>query len=187
MFGGEFNQPNLINLETTKFESQLNKLFVEQQIYNELRAIPSADRAVTLLEMQSNSSNFTEYFQSRTGATISQSDLVESLGKVGEVMTSFELANPPVTQIQPQQQSSISNAIRSIKYSETFKNINATALGEALGHTIAGMTAAMIIAHFAGESQIFKNIEDIYVRGAAIGATVGGAGALPTIASRFFV
>jgi hypothetical protein len=102
-------------------------------------------------------------------------------------MTSFELANPPVTQIQPQQQSSISNAIRSIKYSETFKNINATALGEALGHTIAGMTAAMIIAHFAGESQIFKNIEDIYVRGAAIGATVGGAGALPTIASRFFV
>jgi len=187
IFGGEFNQPNLINLETTKFEAQLNKLFVEQQIYNELRGIPSADRAVTLLEMQSNSSNFTEYFQSRTGKTISQSDLVESLGKVSEVMANFEKANPPVTQIQPQQQASISNAIKSIKYSETFKNINATALGEALGHTIAGMAAAMVIAHFAGESQIFKNIEDIYMRGAAIGATVGAAGALPTIASRFFV
>jgi hypothetical protein len=187
IFGGEFNQPNLINLETTKFEAQLNKLFVEQQIYNELRGIPSADRAVTLLEMQSNSSNFTEYFQSRTGKTISQSDLVESLGKVSEVMANFEKANPPVTQIQPQQQASISNAVKSIKYSETFKNINATALGEALGHTIAGMAAAMVIAHFAGESQIFKNIEDIYMRGAAIGATVGAAGALPTIASRFFV
>jgi len=187
IFGGEFNQPNLINLETTKFEAQLNKLFVEQQIYNELRGIPSADRAVTLLEMQSNSSNFTEYFQSRTGKTISQSDLVESLGKVSEVMANFEKANPPVTQIQPQQQASISNAIKSIKYSETFKNINATALGEALGHTVAGMAAAMVIAHFAGESQIFKNIEDIYMRGAAIGATVGAAGAIPTIASRFFV
>jgi hypothetical protein len=187
IFGGEFNQPNLINLETTKFEAQLNKLFVEQQIYNELRGIPSADRAVTLLEMQSNSSNFTEYFQSRTGKTISQSDLVESLGKVSEVMANFEKANPPVTQIQPQQQASLSNAIKSIKYSETFKNINATALGEALGHTVAGMAAAMVIAHFAGESQIFKNIEDIYMRGAAIGATVGAAGAIPTIASRFFV
>ena len=187
MFGGEFNQPNLINLETTKFESQLNKLFVEQQIYNELRGIPTAERAVTILEMQSNSSNFSEYFSSRSGATISQGDFAESLTKVSDVMASFELANPPVTQIQPQQQSSISNSLKSIKYSETFKSINATALGEALGHTIAGMTAAMIIAHFAGESQIFKNIEDIYVRGAAIGATVGGAGALPTIASRFFV
>jgi hypothetical protein len=187
MFGGEFNQPNLINLETTKFESQLNKLFVEQQIYSELRGIPTAERAVTILEMQSNSSNFSEYFSSRSGATISQGDFAESLTKVSDVMASFELANPPVTQIQPQQQASISNTLKSIKYSETFKSINATALGEALGHTIAGMTAAMIIAHFAGESQIFKNIEDIYVRGAAIGATVGGAGALPTIASRFFV
>lgn len=187
IFGGEFNQPNLINLEATKFETQLNKLFVEQQIYSELRGIPPAERAVTILEMQSNSSNFSEYFSSRSGATISQGDFAESLGKVSDVMASFELANPPVTQIQPQQQSSISNAIKSIKYSETFKNINATALGEALGHTIAGMTAAMVIAHFAGESQIFKNIEDIYVRGAAIGATVGAAGALPTIASRFFV
>jgi len=187
MFGGEFNQPNLINLETTKFESQLNKLFVEQQIYSELRGIPPAERAVTILEMQSNSSNFSEYFSSRSGATISQSDFAESLTKVSDVMASFELANPPVTQIQPQQQASISNAIKSIKYSETFKNINATALGEALGHTIAGMAAAMVIAHFAGESQIFKNIEDIYMRGAAIGATVGAAGALPTIASRFFV
>lgn len=187
MFGGEFNQPNLINLETTKFESQLNKLFVEQQIYNELRGIPTAERAVTILEMQSNSSNFSEYFSSRSGATISQGDFAESLTKVSDVMASFELANPPVTQIQPQQQSSISNTIKSIKYSETFKSINATALGEALGHTIAGMTAAMVIAHFAGESQIFKNIEDIYVRGAAIGATVGAAGTLPTIASRFFV
>jgi hypothetical protein len=187
MFGGEFNQPNLINLETTKFESQLNKLFVEQQIYNELRGIPTAERAVTILEMQSNSSNFSEYFSSRSGATISQGDFAESLTKVSDVMASFELANPPVTQIQPQQQASISNTLKSIKYSETFKSINATALGEALGHTIAGMTAAMVIAHFAGESQIFKNIEDIYVRGAAIGATVGGAGALPTIASRFFV
>ena len=187
MFGGEFNQPNLINLETTKFESQLNKLFVEQQIYNELRGIPTAERAVTILEMQSNSSNFSEYFSSRSGATISQGDFAESLTKVSDVMTSFELANPPVTQIQPQQQSSISNTLKSIKYSETFKNINATALGEALGHTVAGMTAAMVIAHFAGESQIFKNIEDMYVRGAAIGATVGVAGALPTIASRFFV
>jgi hypothetical protein len=187
MFGGEFNQPNLINLETTKFESQLNKLFVEQQIYSELRGIPPAERAVTILEMQSNSSNFSEYFSSRSGATISQGDFAESLTKVSDVMASFELANPPVTQIQPQQQSSISNSLKSIKYSETFKSINATALGEALGHTIAGMTAAMVIAHFAGESQIFKNIEDIYVRGAAIGATVGVAGALPTIASRFFV
>ena len=187
MFGGEFNQPNLINLETTKFESQLNKLFVEQQIYSELRGIPPAERAVTILEMQSNSSNFSEYFSSRSGATISQGDFAESLTKVSDVMASFELANPPVTQIQPQQQSSLSNAIKSIKYSETFKNINATALGEALGHTIAGMAAAMVIAHFAGESQIFKNIEDIYARGAAIGAVVGGAGALPTIASRFFV
>jgi hypothetical protein len=187
IFGGEFNQPNLINLETTKFETQLNKLFVEQQIYSELRGIPPAERAVTILEMQSNSSNFSEYFSSRSGATISQGDFAESLTKVSDVMASFELANPQVTQIQPQQQSSISNAIKSIKYSETFKNINATALGEALGHTIAGMTAAMVIAHFAGESQIFKNIEDIYVRGAAIGATVGAAGALPTIASRFFV
>jgi len=187
MFGGEFNQPNLINLETTKFESQLNKLFVEQQIYNELRGIPTAERAVTILEMQSNSSNFSEYFSSRSGATISQGDFAESLTKVSDVMASFELANPPVTQIQPQQQASISNTLKSIKYSETFKNINATALGEALGHTVAGMTAAMVIAHFAGESQIFKNIEDIYVRGAAIGATVGVAGALPTIASRFFV
>ena len=187
MFGGEFNQPNLINLETTKFESQLNKLFVEQQIYNELRGIPPAERAVTILEMQSNSSNFSEYFSSRSGATISQGDFAESLTKVSDVMASFEKANPPVTQIQPQQQASISNAIKSIKYSETFKNINATALGEALGHTVAGMTAAMVIAHFAGESQIFKNIEDMYVRGAAIGATVGVAGALPTIASRFFV
>ena len=187
IFGGEFNQPNLINLEATKFETQLNKLFVEQQIYSELRGIPPAERAVTILEMQSNSSNFSEYFSSRSGATISQGDFAESLTKVSDVMASFELANPPVTQIQPQQQSSISNSLKSIKYSETFKSINATALGEALGHTIAGMTAAMVIAHFAGESQIFKNIEDIYVRGAAIGATVGGAGALPTIASRFFV
>jgi hypothetical protein len=183
IFGGEFNQPNLINLETTKFETQLNKLFVEQQIYNELRGIPSADRAVTLLEMQSNSSNFTEFFTSRSGTTISQSDFVESLGKVSEVMTNFEKANPPVTQLQPQQQTSI---VKSVKYSETFKNINASALGETIGHTLTGMAVAMLIAHYAGESDIFRNIENIYARGAAIGASVGVAGTIPTIASRFF-
>ena len=102
VFGGEFNEPNLINLEANKFQVELNKLYIQQEIYNELRSIPTADRGVTLAEMQSNSSNFVEYFQNTTGKQIAHSEFIEAIGKVTETIPTIELKNPQVSQIQPQ-------------------------------------------------------------------------------------
>lgn len=186
VFGSEFNEPNLINLEANKFQVELNKLYIQQEIYNELRSIPTAERAVTLAEMQANSTNFVEYFQNTTGKPIAHSEFVEAIGKVTETITTIELNNPEVIQIQPQQLSAMSNAIKSIKYSQTFQQINTAALGKALVHTSIGFGVSMAVAHLAGEAQVFRNIEDIYQRGAAIGALVGGSGTLPQIAARFF-
>ena len=81
VFGSEFNEPNLVNLEANKFQVELNKLYIQQEIYNELRSIPTADRGVTLAEMQSNSSNFVEYFQNTTGKPIAHSEFIEAIGK----------------------------------------------------------------------------------------------------------
>ena len=186
VFGSEFNEPNLINLEANKFQVELNKLYIQQEIYNELRSIPTADRGVTLAEMQSNSTNFVEYFQNTTGKPIAHSEFIEAIGKVTETITTIELKNPQVTQIQPQQLSSMSNAIKSIKYSQTFQQINTAALGKALVHTAIGFGVSMAVAHLAGEAKVFQNIEDIYQRGAAIGTLVGATGTLPQIAARFF-
>ena len=186
VFGSEFNEPNLVNLEANKFQVELNKLYIQQEIYNELRSIPTADRGVTLAEMQSNSSNFVEYFQNTTGKQIAHSEFIEAIGKVTETITVIELNNPQVTQIQPQQLSTLSNAIKSIKYSQTFQQINTAALGKALFHTAVGFGVSMAAAHFAGEAKVFQNIEDIYQRGAAVGSLVGGIGTVPQIAARFF-
>ena len=186
VFGSEFNEPNLVNLEANKFQVELNKLYIQQEIYNELRSIPTADRGVTLAEMQSNSSNFVEYFQNTTGKQIAHSEFIEAIGKVTETITVIELNNPQVTQIQPQQLTTLSNAIKSIKYSQTFQQINTAALGKALFHTAVGFGVSMAAAHFAGEAKVFQNIEDIYQRGAAVGSLVGGIGTVPQIAARFF-
>jgi len=184
-FGGA--QVERTNPIAESIKTELEQIQLKQKIYNRIRNAPEADRLTLLNDMNENSLTHIDMFSQSSGKLIEMNNFKAATAEVMATMTDIVKVTPPVTQITPSQQTTLAKASRFQKIADTFKNVKAADLGKAFAHNVVGLGLSMVVAHYAGDAQAFKNITDIYQRGAAIGATVGVVGALPQVVMRFMM
>jgi hypothetical protein len=184
-FGGA--QVERTNPIADSIKIELEQIQLKQKIYNEIRKAPEADRLSLINDMNENSLVHVDMFSQTSGKLIEMNNFKAATAEVMATMTDIVKVTPPVTQITPSQQTTLAKASRFQKIADTFKNVKAADLGKAFAHNVVGLGLSMLVAHYAGDAQAFKNITDIYQRGAAIGATVGVVGALPQVVMRFMM
>ena len=183
-------QTEFFNLHVDSIDVRLNQIIVEQQIYNDIRKIPMADRAAYMENMSQNPQELIAKI-GRNGSAIpdgfavTNSDVVESIMKANYKIDAILLEHPTVTQLTPSQQTTITKQAKFEKFKEIMGNISASELGQAAFTSLVGMGVGALVAHLAGESTVYTNIQNTYARGAAIGASAGAAGVLPQVAARF--
>jgi hypothetical protein len=184
-FGGA--QMERTNPVADSIKIELEQIQLKQKIYNEIRKAPEADRLSLINDMNENSLVHVDMFSQTSGKLIEMNNFKAATAEVMATMVDIVKVTPPVTQITPSQQTTLAKASRFQKIADTFKNVKAADLGKAFAHNVVGLGLSMLVAHYAGDAQAFKNITDIYQRGAAIGATVGVVGALPQVVMRFMM
>ena len=184
-FGGA--QIERTNPVADSIKIELEQIQLKQKIYNEIRKAPEADRLSLINDMNENSLVHVDMFSQTSGKLIEMNNFKAATAEVMATMVDIVKVTPPVIQITPAQQTTLAKASRFQKIAETFKGVKAADLGKAFAHNVVGLGLSMLVAHYAGDAQAFKNITDIYQRGAAIGATVGVVGALPQVVMRFLM
>lgn len=184
-FGGA--QMERTNPVADSIKIELEQIQLKQKIYNEIRKAPEADRLSLINDMNENSLVHVDMFSQTSGKLIEINNFKAATAEVMATMVDIVKVTPPVIQITPTQQTTLAKASRFQKIADTFKGVKAADLGKAFAHNVVGLGLSMLVAHYAGDAQAFKNITDIYQRGAAIGATVGVVGALPQVVMRFLM
>lgn len=183
-------QTGFFDLHVDSIDVRLNQIIIEQQIYNDIRKIPIADRAAYMENMSQNPQELIAKI-GRTGSAIpdgfavTNSDVVDSIMRASYKIDAIILEHPPVTQLTPSQQTTIAKQAKLEKFKEIMSNVSASELGQAALTSLVGMGVGALVAHLAGESTVYTNIQNTYARGAAIGASAGAAGVLPQVAARF--
>ena len=183
-------QTSFFDLHIDSVDVRLNQIIIEQQIYNDIRKIPIADRAAYMERMSQNPQELIAKI-GRNGSVIpdgyavTNSDVVDSIMRASYKIDAIILEHPPVTQLAPSQQTAIAKQAKLEKFKEIMGNVSASELGQAALTSLVGMGIGALVAHLAGESAVYTNIQNVYARGAAIGASAGVAGVLPQVAARF--
>lgn len=184
-FGGA--QVERTNPITESLKIELERVHLQQKIYNDIRKVPQADRLTAITEMNDKALTFVDLYSQTTGKLIEINNFKAATSEVMKTVTDIVVKTPPVIQITPSQQTTLAKASRFQKVAETFKGVKAADLGKAFAHNVVGLGLSIMVAHYAGDMQAFKNITDQYQRGAAIGTTVGVVGALPQVVMRFMM